>query len=237
MKKAVCASMLLIILSAWNLQAQVARTICDGYWFEKEVWENGTIPASGDSIYIDHFVRWDSNFVFNGNFVVVNKQAELCGPFEVSIGAGSEIILNGQMKALEVRVFGTIRLSGFLYTPQLFNQGSVITSTGNVIFSYQDCSPFENPCQVTSSEAHHTMRPFIFPNPSTGTFNLSNLGAIRDDAVMSITNSMGQLVGSLDDQAWGTGMIDLTFLPAGSYHLSIISTSGNYSYTLIKLEP
>jgi hypothetical protein len=73
----------------------------------------------------------------------------------------------------------------------------------------------------------------VFPNPSTGLFQLNLKGAGMSD--IRVENALGQLVWQQKDAAGsGTLNVDLRSQPNGLYHLSVVQNGVWYHLKLVK---
>ena len=108
---------LLLFLDLIPIYTQVSKTVCNGEWNNVETWEGNTLPQAGDSIYIEHYVRYLDTLELDFNYLEVKEQGELCGNQHLNIPEGSRLENSGQLG------FGTISLND-----TLINRGHIVTT-------------------------------------------------------------------------------------------------------------
>ena len=108
---------LFTISTSISSYAQVARTVCNGYWNNTESWEENTLPQAGDSIFIEHNIRYLDTLEFDLNYVEIKELGELCGNQHLYIPEGSRLENYGQLG------FETISLDD-----TLINYGHIVTT-------------------------------------------------------------------------------------------------------------
>ena len=113
--------------------------------------------------------------------------------------------------------------------------GQSFTATSNGVYGVYitlgDCTVLSDCVELTTVGAQeHQALPFsIYPNPGDGAYTLE----LPEAARVVITDVLGVPVFE-GDMPFGKSLLDLTALPAGSYHLQVEMSSGIYGRLLVK---
>ncbi len=150
-------------------------TRCDGFWNDPDIWTGGLVPAAGDSIRVNHRVRYTSAMTFNNNDLYVSPTGDLCGTFDLTFPAGSPSIIAGQLSASTVTLSDFMTVSGQLNTAFFTASGGFlqVTISGQGVIGPYSCTPVYN----TTTLADITICPgdsvLLFGNyvKAAGTYN------------------------------------------------------------------
>jgi len=120
-------------------------TKCDGNWNDTNVWQGGSIPVAGDSIYVINNVRLTSDLYLVNNYLNVSSNAEICGLYSINVDAGSYVLVYGTIKNSTVNLNNYMIVYGTFYT-NLFVSTGFLQVYGVLIVGWNGvCSPI-NPC-------------------------------------------------------------------------------------------
>lgn len=234
--KRILYSLLFLILFLQNTNAITWKTIAAGNWATGGVWQGGIAPSytSSDTIFIKHNIIISNNLSFNANAVLqIDSSGGICGHYTVTVNSGAKILKYGTLDIDVINVPGG--LVNF-YNPRsaIATQYGVLTSGGQL--NTFGCSFIVGPwftCQFGGGEggieAFETSTFNIYPNPNNGNFVIETNTATKQ--TLQLHDISGKLV--LSQIITGEAKIDMSFLNAGVYNISIYNNKGILNRKLV----
>ena len=126
-------------------------TVCDGDWNNAVIWQGGTIPAAGDSIYIVHNVELTADLLLNDNFLSIDSASEVCGLYTLTVDGGSYVVVDGTFKLQTVNLNDFMIVNGTVFMNQLVLNGYLVINGAVVVGWNGVCNPPVTTCVPPSS--------------------------------------------------------------------------------------
>ncbi len=190
-------------------------TICNGNWNNPNIWQGGTIPAAGDSIFINHNVQITSNLNLNNNFLNISSNSEICGLFSLNVDTGSFVIIDGVVRFASVIIYGQMIVNGSLWTNSLTIHG-LLTTNGLVVVGWSGT------CAAISSSNINETTCISYTSPSGN--NVWNTSGIYMDTIPGASGCDSIITVNL---SINNSSITINEVTCNSY----TSPSGNYIWT------
>lgn len=149
MKNIFKISLLFILLLPLKVFSISIWTTCNGISGDATVWEGNVFYNSNDTVYIDHLISLSGPLNLNFNTVIITKNGQLCGEYDLNIPAGSKIINYGSICANTISLQDTLLNYGAMQVAHMeITAGQFMVTNGGSLKvgeylcpNLQNCTP------------------------------------------------------------------------------------------------
>ena len=135
-----------IIAFNLNVRAAAVVSVCNGAWEDPSVWSTGTVPKTGDGVYINHLIRFNQDLVLDNIEVTINELAGLCGDYDLELLTGSNMIVRGVIITKVWTIRSDVQIWGKHIAEDVqIISGSILVSTAQVLDSKAEYYCFDGP--------------------------------------------------------------------------------------------
>lgn len=189
---------------------------------------NTTLTSSGsEDIFLTKFRQCDppiANISYSGSFTISPNESrslstEYCSSYAYQWQRNNEDIQGATLPSYKVTQEGTYNV---------------------IVKSFEGCETKSNPVILISSTSIPSVKVsqklILFPNPTTGKFEISDIDVFENDCKIEIFNHLGSLIYSTEIKKTNSNKFnfDLNAFPIGLYLVKLSNNQAIYSSIVIK---
>lgn len=233
-----------LLILASGLKALTVRSVAHNDWSNPSTWSTGQVPASPDTIYVDHYVTLTANVTINAPTILfIDASGTVCGDYVMDVACGAKWYNYGSvyLNTLYVRDgwnYCTLTFRNYAAVSACTLNGygagfSNVPPKGNMnISNFSSCRSFGTPgeCTVGIKEYEASEKIIVYPNPTEDKI------LIKQENGEMYTVSLSDAAGRIVKAPEKNNEISLAGLDAGIYLMNLSLNGKTYRKRIIKNE-